>query len=598
MSGRTATNPARRHETGAGSETPWIVLGVVVLTVAVVVASLVVAARVGGAETSEPAAYLVGLWTGASRWPGWRATVVLSLILMAFAAAGGGAWWLLRSRRSDPRRVGRIDAKAHSMARTADLSVLLPEGAAADAERLKSTAAGSGVPLAQHVPSFRPISGSYEWVQSWILGPRAGKTTCVVVRQICETNGPVVATSNKRDVVDLTRLRRLELGHCWVYDPQDLIGEPSSWWWNPLTFVTSVDRADELAGLFASASTEDGARPDAYFEPEGTNYLSSLLLAAATSRSPITAVYEWMSDTTDPTPVEVLQVSGFGTAAAALQGVARMPDEQRAGVVGTARKMVDWLRNPAILRWITADGPDDARPQFDPDDFIRTRQTLYLISREGAGSARAVTAALAVATMRAGERLAGRSAGGRLPLPLHVILDEAANVVRWKELPDMYSHFGSRGILLSTFFQSWSQGCRAYTEAGMKTLWSASNIRVVGAGVAEPDFLENWSRLIGDHDVITKDRSVAPASRDSGILGSRVSISSRLRRERIFEASELAALPSGRAVMLASGTPAALIRLVHWSETPYASTIAESMSHFGDSQAASAEASIAEPVAR
>lgn len=597
MSGRTATNPARRHETGAGSETPWLVLGATVLALVAVVAAVLASARLGGAQLTDPAAYLVGLVTGESRWPGWRATAILALTGAAVAGLAVVVWRVVR--RQDPRRVSRVDARAHSMATTADLAGMLPEGASADAARLNSTAAGAGVPVAQHVPSWRPLLSSYEWVQSWILGPRAGKTTCVVTRQICETNGPVVATSNKRDVVDLTRLPRLELGHCWVFDPQDLIGEPAAWWWNPLTFVTSVDRADELAGLFASSSAEEGARADAYFEPEGTNYLSSLLLAAATSREPITVIYEWMTDSSDPTPIDVLQVSGYGTAAAAVEGVARMPEEQRAGVVGTARKMVDWLRNPAILRWITPDGPEDPRSQFDPAQFVQTRQTLYLISREGAGTARAVTAALAVAAMRAGEHLAGRSAGGRLPLPLNVVLDEAANVVRWKELPDMYSHFGSRGILLSTFFQSWSQGCRAYTEAGMRTLWSASNIRVVGAGVAEPEFLENWSRLIGDHDVVSKDRSVAPASRDSGILGSRVTISSRLRRERIFEAAELAALPAGRAVMLASGAPAALIRLVHWSEAPYADTIRASQQHFGEVRLdASTEAAAVEPVAR
>lgn len=580
MSGRLAANPARRHETGTGSETGWIILGVAVIGLVAVVFSVWAAARLAGASMATAGEYLLGLLTGSSSWPGWRATAVLIMIWTVLAGSGATVWWVLR--RTNPLTVKRVDTRAHSMASSADLAGMLPDGAAADAARLNSTNAGAGVPVAEHVPTFRPLRGSYEWVQSWILGPRAGKTTCVVTRQICETDGPVVATSNKRDLVDLTRLRRLELGHCWVFDPQDLIGETAEWWWNPLTFVTSVDRADELAGLFAAASTDEGARPDAYFEPEGTNYLSSLLLAAAAGGAAITVISEWMNDPGDPTPIDILQVSGYPIAAEAVQAVAHMPTEQRGGVIGTARKMVPWLRNPAILHWVTPTGPEDARPQFDPAAFVRTRQTLYLISREGAGTARAVTAALAVATMRAGEYLAGRSSAGRLPLPLHVILDEAANVVRWKELPDMYSHFGSRGIVLSTFFQSWSQGCRAYTEAGMKTLWSASNIRVVGAGVAEPEFLENWSRLIGDHDVVAKDRSTAPSSRDAGIFGSRVTISSRLRRERIFEASELAAFPAGRAVMLTSGAPAALIRLVHWTETPYADTIRESQQIFGE----------------
>ncbi|WP_374754618.1 TraM recognition domain-containing protein [Arthrobacter sp. AFG20] len=38
------------------------------------------------------------------------------------------------------------------------------------------------------------------------------------------------------------------------------------------------------------------------------------------------------------------------------------------------------------------------------------------------------------------------------------VLDEAANVCRWRELPNIYSHYGSRGIVLMTIPQSWSQG--------------------------------------------------------------------------------------------------------------------------------------------
>lgn len=586
MSARLRANPARRHETGAGSEAPWLVIGLGLVFLLVLVGAVLVAAAAGGADLQQPMGYLLGLLTGRSAWPpGWLATAVLIVEVAVVLSCGAASVWVFTRR--DARSSPRVDGRARSMATARDLGMLLPAGSAADARRLRSTGAGMGTPIGQTVLGWEPLRSSYEWVQAWVIGPRGGKTSCVVVRQICETNGPVVATSNKRDVVDLTRLARLELGHCWVYDPQDLIGEPPSWWWNPLSYVTSVDQADELAGLFASSSAEEGARSDAYFEPEATTYLSNLLLAAASSGCPITALWDWMTDPSDRTPVEVLEVAGHPVAARALEGVNRLADGQRDGVIGTARKMVAWLRNPQILRWITPkpDGDDatDPRPQFDPARFITTRQTLYLISREGDGSARAITAALAVATMRAGEHLASRSPGGRLRLPMHVVLDEAANVVRWRALPDMYSHFGSRGIVLSTFFQSWSQGCRAYTKAGMETLWSAANVRVVGSGVAEADFLESMSRLIGDHDVVTRDRSVAPSAQ--GALGGRVTTSSRLRRERILEPAELAGMPPGRAVMLAAGAPAALIRLTHWSEAPYADQVRTSQEHFAQAAA-------------
>ena len=41
-----------------------------------------------------------------------------------------------------------------------------------------------------------------------------------------------------------------------------------------------------------------------------------------------------------------------------------------------------------------------------------------------------------------------RSRLGGLALPLVAVLDEVANVCRWRELPDLYSHYGSRGIVV------------------------------------------------------------------------------------------------------------------------------------------------------
>jgi len=73
-------------------------------------------------------------------------------------------------------------------------------------------------------------------------------------------------------------------------------------------------------------------------------------------------------------------------------------------------------------------------------------------------------------------------AGGRIdvrPLITHEFaLDEAANVVRWRDLPKLYSHFGSRGIVVMTVLQSWAQGERCWGAGGMKALWGAANVRV------------------------------------------------------------------------------------------------------------------------
>ncbi|WP_170119969.1 type IV secretory system conjugative DNA transfer family protein, partial [Branchiibius hedensis] len=81
-----------------------------------------------------------------------------------------------------------------------------------------------------------------------IWGPRTGKTTSRAVPAVLDAPGAVVCTSNKRDLLDATRLIRERHGQVWVFDPQQVALEPADWWWNPLTYVTDDTKARGLAG--------------------------------------------------------------------------------------------------------------------------------------------------------------------------------------------------------------------------------------------------------------------------------------------------------------------------------------------------------------
>ena len=405
-----------------------------------------------------------------------------------------------------------------------------------------------------------------------ILGPRAGKTSSVAIRELMEVKGPAIATSNKRDLVDATRGPRSEHGVVRVHDVQNLVGEKPSWWWNPLTFIDSVEAADRLAGIFVASGTARDARADAYFSAAAKEYLSGLLLAAAVGDQPISILLRWMSRPDVGGPVELLAEHGYMQSSRTLQATIDLTPKQRDGVIGTAQPWVSFLRNPTYLPWIERTSPDDDRPQFDPHSFVRSHaDTLYLVSKEGEGSARAITAALTMATLDAADKLGAASPGMRLPRPLMATLDEAANVVRWPELPDLYSHYGSRGIILSVFLQSWTQGAEAWTEGGMKKMWSAANIRMVGAGVAETPFLRELSELVGDRDV----RSGSVSSGRGGR-----STSQSLRREKILDVADIGSLPPGRALLFSSGNPPTLVKLVPWWEQPYADKVSASKDYY------------------
>ncbi|WP_262106409.1 TraG/TraD/VirD4 family protein [Arthrobacter sp. Marseille-P9274] len=92
--------------------------------------------------------------------------------------------------------------------------------------------------------------------------------------------------------------------------------------------------------------------------------------------------------------------------------------------------------------------------------------------------------------------------GGPLDAPALFALDELANVVRWAGLPNQFSHYGSKGLIVMAILQSWSQGVELWGEANMRKIWSAANIREhqgLRRAVAEEGFLRALSDLIGDY---------------------------------------------------------------------------------------------------
>jgi type IV secretory pathway TraG/TraD family ATPase VirD4 len=191
-------------------------------------------------------------------------------------------------------------------------------------------------------------------------------------------------------------------------------------------------------------------------------------------------------------------------------------------------------------------------------------QSLYLLSKDGAGAAAPLVAALTDRLMREATRAAERR-GGRLDPPMLVVLDEAANICRIADLPDLYSHLGSRGITPITILQSYRQGTRVWGELGMDALWSASTVKIIGPGLDDARLAEDISRLVGDHDI-----AVRSVSRGGGPLTE----STSLRRQRILGPEAIRAMPRGTALLLATGCKPAMITTSPWYDSPRASDVA------------------------
>lgn len=417
-----------------------------------------------------------------------------------------------------------------------------------------------GLPIARTVHRPRELFSSFEDVCILIAGPRTGKTTSWVVPRILAAPGAVIATSNKRDVLDATRYVREGRGHkqTWVFDPQNIASTQQAWWWNPLTYVRSIADAQDLAKVFDDCVREAGSSKSAYFDTEGRNLVANLLMAASLKPgADITQVLRWLNNPQDDEPAVLLRESGYVMAGESVDAQYNLVAETRSGVFGTAQQLVSFLTNEHVVKWVTP--PQEVGiPHFDADTFVRSNDTLYLLSQEGKGNATAIVTALTVAVNEAAKEYS-QTCGGRVPTPIYICLDEAANVCKWGELPDMYSHFGSRGVCVDTILQSWSQGKDVWGEAGINKLWSASNVKVYGGGVSEVAFLQTISELIGDHYIDSRQVS-------SSAQGTSVSTSREQVQRRIFPVSELAALPAGRAWVFASTAKAVLCQTLPWYE--------------------------------
>lgn len=441
--------------------------------------------------------------------------------------------------------------------------------------RKSSKALGVSAPgmlIGRAVDGAGGVYAGFEDVMIDIWGPRRGKTTARAVPLICDAPGVVVATSNKRDLVDITRRYRARHDKVWVFDPQGIVGENPTWYWDPLTFVTDAVKAKELAEIFASATRSADARVDPHFDPAGQDLLAGLFLAAARGGFPISQVWSWLQNPNDLSPVSRLKESEYSGDAAMgelIAGMYAVNPKQRDGYVQTARGFCTVMLNSSAMAWVT---PRVGARRFDVAEFVSTwhkdgatnrqggkenKQSLFMISKEGEGTAGPLVTALTVAVAQAAEREAERQARGRLAVPMMLVLDEAANVCKWSRLPDMYSHYGSRGIIVDTILQSYSQGEAVWGKEGMRKLWSAATIKVYGGGVSETEFLKAVSDLVGEYWTTHVSTSYGK--------GTGVSTSRQVSREQILPVADLAALPSGRAVVMGAGMRPVLINPVpYW----------------------------------
>jgi type IV secretion system protein VirD4 len=122
------------------------------------------------------------------------------------------------------------------------------------------------LPLDEHAVIFSP--------------PRGGKTGWLA-RVILHYPGPVLSTTTKHDVFELTSGIRARRGPVHVFNPQGIGGVPSTFRWNPLEGCQDPAVAIRRADAFANSVSQKGVEDASFWAAKASDYLRAYFHAAA-----------------------------------------------------------------------------------------------------------------------------------------------------------------------------------------------------------------------------------------------------------------------------------------------------------------------------
>lgn len=533
------------------------------------------------APVGNPMSIPGALRRGALVWSLTTTVVAIALAVLVIGAVIGIWVGLKKTAPSGKKKIapGYYTA-SRSMVSAKDLHHITEKDAQKTGSNLVPALDGepeqTGIQLGRTLTGNSPLFLDWESTMLVIAGPRMGKTSAVAIPAMLTAPGAVVTTSNKPDVYDLTKKYRHQYGGVWLFDPQNVTTDGTNFWWNPLSRVHDVPTALKLTGWLATGAgiSDTANQSNKYFQDEGERLLACLILAAALGGGDLKHVYDWLKDIQSPIPVMILKEHGHEEPAADVEAIQSMESRQRDGVIGFARQPVGLLSHLGFAQFVT---PED-RVRFGLSDaglvtqehiagfhqkhleelnltkFAQSHDTLYALSLEGKGSAAGLTTALCGEVFERAVEVAS-SHRGRLPVPMVAVLDEACNVCKLGELPQVYSHWGSRGLIPITVVQSPAQAKGVWGAEGWDALKSAASVVFYGGSVTDEAYLGELSKMIGEHEVVYASKST---TRDGH------STSRSVQREIILGIDDLAALPKELAVLQSPGNRPVMVKKNHF----------------------------------
>lgn len=170
------------------------------------------------------------------------------------------------------------------------------------------------------------------------------------------------------------------------------------------------------------------------------------------------------------------------------------PLPPRSGIFSTGAGVLAAYRSPAAVAVA-------ATPNFEPDAFVRSSDTIYIAAP---ADAQDQLAPLVVAFLDRLRRATYRREAGWPPVLW--ALDEVANIAPLPNLPSIISEGASQGLVSLVCLQDLSQARQRWGAAadGFLTLFAW---KLILPGIADHATLQLVSALAGDHDVVRYSRT-------------------------------------------------------------------------------------------
>ena len=400
------------------------------------------------------------------------------------------------------------------------------------------------LPLDEHAVIFSP--------------PRGGKTGWLA-RIILHYPGPVLSTTTKHDVFELTSGIRAQRGPVHLFNPQGVGAVPSTFRWNPLAGCQDPAVAIRRADAFANAVSQKGVEDATFWAAKASDYLRGYFHAAALAGLDLRHVARWVSGIRPEEAEDIL----FSTPSAAhylAEQLAEMRGEANktiSTVRMTMSRSLAFLADPALTACVL---PEEGQ-SLDIPEFLREAGTLYLIAEtRGEDAPVAPLFACLAAEIHNIAALAGSLLPhGRLDPPLLMALDEVTQICP-VPVPSWLADSGGKGIQIITVAHGEAQLRGRWGPDGARIIMDTSGAKIWLPGISDTATLDAASALCG----------TTAMKETRNIFGPHYDRHDLYARHPVMSPDMIRQLPGRYALLLRGGMSPVIARLpMAWTDLTY-----------------------------